>query len=63
MSGFENRKTNRKQVCLSLLGTWHGDDAASKWGPQSTIAQVLLSSCVMLSVFSLFVANLCVIIA
>jgi hypothetical protein len=32
------------KVCLSLLGTWHGGDAASKWSPaSSSLFQILLS--------------------
>jgi len=32
------------QVCLSLLGTWHGGDASEKWNPgQSSLFQILLS--------------------
>ena len=32
------------QVCLSLLGTWHGTDASQKWDPQnSSLFQILLS--------------------
>lgn len=32
------------QVCLSLLGTWHGGDEASKWSPtSSSLYQILLS--------------------
>ena len=32
------------QVCLSLLGTWHGTDASQKWNPQtSSLFQILLS--------------------
>lgn len=32
------------KVCLSLLGTWHGGDEASKWNPSSsTLFQILLS--------------------
>ena len=32
------------QVCLSLLGTWHGSDASQKWDPQnSSLFQILLS--------------------
>jgi hypothetical protein len=31
-------------VCLSLLGTWHGGDEASKWNPSSSsLFQILLS--------------------
>jgi hypothetical protein len=31
-------------VCLSLLGTWHGGDEASKWSPtSSSLYQILLS--------------------
>jgi hypothetical protein len=31
-------------VCLSLLGTWHGGDEASKWNPNSSsLFQILLS--------------------
>jgi hypothetical protein len=32
------------KVCLSLLGTWHGGDEASKWNPSSSsLFQILLS--------------------
>ncbi|KAF6265753.1 ubiquitin elongating factor core-domain-containing protein [Scenedesmus sp. NREL 46B-D3] len=32
------------KVCLSLLGTWHGGDEASKWNPNSSsLFQILLS--------------------
>lgn len=32
------------QVCLSLLGTWHGTDASQKWDSQnSSLFQILLS--------------------
>eukprot|EP00879_Flechtneria_rotunda_P026467 GHRR01028222.1.p1 GENE.GHRR01028222.1~~GHRR01028222.1.p1 ORF type:complete len:343 (+),score=131.99 GHRR01028222.1:32-1030(+) len=32
------------KVCLSLLGTWHGGDEASKWNPAtSSLFQILLS--------------------
>lgn len=32
------------KVCLSLLGTWHGADEASKWSPtSSSLFQILLS--------------------
>lgn len=32
------------KVCLSLLGTWHGGDEASKWSPSSSsLFQILLS--------------------
>lgn len=31
------------KICLSLLGTWPGDDANDVWKPQSTILQVLVS--------------------
>ena len=35
---------NCGKVCLSLLGTWHGDNQTSKWNPNSsTVHQVLLS--------------------
>lgn len=31
-------------MCLSLLGTWHGGDEASKWNPSSSsLFQILLS--------------------
>lgn len=36
--------TSYLQVCLSLLGTWHGTDASQKWDPQnSNLFQILLS--------------------
>lgn len=32
------------KVCMSLLGTWHGGDEASKWNPaSSSLFQILLS--------------------
>ena len=32
------------QVCLSLLGTWHGGAASEKWNPDTSgIFQILLS--------------------
>ena len=32
------------KVCLSILGTWHGDDSISKWQPDvSNVQQVLVS--------------------
>ncbi len=35
---------SRLQVCLSLLGTWHGGAASEKWNPDSSgIFQILLS--------------------
>jgi hypothetical protein len=34
----------RAQVCLSLLGTWHGGAASEKWNPDTSgIFQILLS--------------------
>jgi len=46
MSGCadEHACVSNVQVCLSLLGTWHGTDASQKWNPQnSSLFQILLS--------------------
>ena len=46
MSGCadEHACVSNVQVCLSLLGTWHGTDASQKWDPQnSSLFQILLS--------------------
>ena len=41
---FPRYQTGLSQVCLSLLGTWHGTDASQKWDPvHSSLFQILLS--------------------
>lgn len=41
---FNPNLYNCGKVCLSLLGTWHGDNQTSKWNPStSSIYQVLVS--------------------
>ncbi len=31
------------KVCLSLLGTWNSGDESEKWGPHSSIFQIVMS--------------------
>jgi hypothetical protein len=49
-------------VCLSLLGTWHGGDEASKWNPSSSsLFQILLSiqSMIFVEVSTTFSVTCC----
>ena len=41
---FRRAQWLRAQVCLSLLGTWHGTDESQKWHPDSAnLWRVLVS--------------------